>query len=394
MEKVFARVSSSSPLSVAVARTSQSPFPLYAINIKNTIKMDDLKKLIEEAMKKAKSEMKDVNILIAGRTGVGKSTLINAVFEGNFATTGSGKPITQKITEIRKEGIPIVLTDTKGLEIQDYEEIKNELQQYIKNKNNDANPNNHIHMAWICIDENSRRIEDAEIDLCNFLSERVPVIGVITKALHDDGFRNEVRKHFTNAKNIVRVNSVTFNIGENKVPITGLNELVDLSMEILPEAQRNAFAVAQKVDMKQRINRAHKIVAGSALTAAGAGAIPIPFSDAATLVPIQVGMLAGISYVFGLNTDKALLSTLVSSTITGVGATFVGRTIVANIAKFFPGIGSAAGAAISGATAAAVTTLFGETYIKTLELLLKNNSIESITIVDITNEFKKQLKIN
>jgi uncharacterized protein (DUF697 family) len=135
-------------------------------------------------------------------------------------------------------------------------------------------------------------------------------------------------------------------------------------------------------------------LAGSALTAAGAGAIPIPFSDAATLVPIQVGMLAGISYVFGLNTDKALLSTLVSSTITGVGATFVGRTIVANIAKFFPGIGSAAGAAISGATAAAVTTLFGETYIKTLELLLKNNSIESITIVDITNEFKKQLKIN
>ncbi len=28
MEKVFARVSLSSPLSVAVARTSQSPFPL------------------------------------------------------------------------------------------------------------------------------------------------------------------------------------------------------------------------------------------------------------------------------------------------------------------------------------------------------------------------------
>ena len=40
MEKVFARVSLSSPLSVAVARTSQSPFPLPAIvkptAIKNT----------------------------------------------------------------------------------------------------------------------------------------------------------------------------------------------------------------------------------------------------------------------------------------------------------------------------------------------------------------------
>jgi len=31
MEKVFARVSLSSPLSVAVARTSQSPFPLCVI---------------------------------------------------------------------------------------------------------------------------------------------------------------------------------------------------------------------------------------------------------------------------------------------------------------------------------------------------------------------------
>jgi hypothetical protein len=33
MEKVFASVRFSSPLSVAVARTSQSPFPLAAIDL-------------------------------------------------------------------------------------------------------------------------------------------------------------------------------------------------------------------------------------------------------------------------------------------------------------------------------------------------------------------------
>jgi len=48
-----------------------------------------------------------VNILIAGRTGVGKSTLINAVFQGNFATTGQGRPVTQSTREIKKEGIPL-----------------------------------------------------------------------------------------------------------------------------------------------------------------------------------------------------------------------------------------------------------------------------------------------
>lgn len=355
--------------------------------------MEDLQKIIEEAMKKAKSKINDVNIIIAGKTGVGKSTLINAVFEGNFATTGSGKPITKKITEIRKEGIPIVLTDTKGLEIQDYKQIREELEHYITLKNSDSNPNHHIHMAWICIDENSRRIEDAEIDLCNYLAHKMPVIGVITKAIHDDGFRRTVQEYLPQAKNIVRVNSLAFDIGNIKIPISGLEDLVALSMEILPEAQRNAFAAAQKIDIKQKANRAHKIVATAALSAAGTGVIPIPFSDAVAIVPIQVGMLAAISYAFGLKTDKALLSTLVSSTITGTGATFVGRTIVANIAKFFPGLGTVAGSAISGATAAAVTTVFGEAYIKSLELLLHDKTADEINMMDITAELKKQLKL-
>jgi len=34
------------------------------------------------------------NVLIAGRTGVGKSTLINSVFHGRMAATGQGKPVT------------------------------------------------------------------------------------------------------------------------------------------------------------------------------------------------------------------------------------------------------------------------------------------------------------
>lgn len=355
--------------------------------------MENLKKIIEDAMNVAKANINDVNIIIAGKTGVGKSTLINAIFEGNLATTGSGKPVTSKIAEYRKEGIPIVLTDTKGLEIQDYQEIISELEKYITTKNNDSNPNNHIHMAWVCIDEGSRRIEDAEIHLCEFLSSKIPVIGVITKAISDEGFRRKVQECLPTCKNVVRVNSLPIPFNEFTIPVSGLEDLVELSMEILPEAQRNAFAMAQKVDLKQKIKRAHKIVAASAITAAGAAAVPIPFSDAMAIVPIQVTMLAGISYSFGLKTDKALLSTLVSSTITGASASFLGRTIVANIFKFFPGIGSGVGGAISGTVAATLTTIFGEAYIKTLEISLKNKNVDELNMDDITAEFKKQLKI-
>lgn len=352
--------------------------------------MTNLDDIIKEAMQKAKGKMKKVNILIAGKTGVGKSTLVNGVFDDNLATTGSGKPVTQNITEYKKEDLPIILTDTKGLEIQDYKNIITDLENYINTKNNDSNPENHVHLAWICIDENSRRIEDAEIELTNFLNTKIPVIAVITKAINDDGFKQKAKQLLPNARNVVRVNSISFNIGEIKIPKSGLNDLVELSMELLPEAQRNSFAAAQKVDISQKVKRSHKIVATAALTAATAAATPIPFSDAITIIPIQVSMLAGISYAFGLKTDKALLLTLVSSTITGAGASLAGRTIVSNLVKFIPGLGSIAGGAISATVAATLTTLFGEAYIRTLEVLSKKGDIN---MNDVTEEFKKQLKL-
>jgi predicted GTPase len=54
----------------------------------------DLNDIIRKAVETAFKELSTVTVLIAGRTGVGKSTLINAVFAGNMATTGQGRPIT------------------------------------------------------------------------------------------------------------------------------------------------------------------------------------------------------------------------------------------------------------------------------------------------------------
>jgi predicted GTPase len=56
--------------------------------------INNIGEIIENAINKAERDRGEVNILIAGKTGVGKSTLINAVFQGNFATTGQGKPVT------------------------------------------------------------------------------------------------------------------------------------------------------------------------------------------------------------------------------------------------------------------------------------------------------------
>jgi uncharacterized protein (DUF697 family) len=169
-----------------------------------------------------------------------------------------------------------------------------------------------------------------------------------------------------------------------------LVELVDLTMELVPEGQRRAFAAAQKVSIEQKRQRAHLIVAGAAASAATVGATPIPFSDAALIVPIQVGMIAGITATFGLSFNEGFLGSLVGSMVTGTGATLAGRSIVSGLLKFIPGVGSAVGGAIAASTAAAVTTAFGEAYIATLVGLFARNEGEPPSTAEVLEAFREQ----
>ena len=61
--------------------------------------------------------LKNLNIIVAGKTGVGKSTLINSMFRENLAETGIGKPVTQHMRKISKKGVPLNIYDTKGFEL-------------------------------------------------------------------------------------------------------------------------------------------------------------------------------------------------------------------------------------------------------------------------------------
>jgi uncharacterized protein (DUF697 family) len=141
-------------------------------------------------------------------------------------------------------------------------------------------------------------------------------------------------------------------------------------MTLIPEGHQTAFVAAQRVSIELKQRRARAVIATATAAAAAVGATPIPFADAALLVPIQIGMLVGISATFGLDVDDAFFGTLVTSVTGTVGATLAGRAIVGSLFKFIPGIGSAAGGAITGATAAALTTTLGQAYIRVLLRLL------------------------
>jgi uncharacterized protein (DUF697 family) len=348
---------------------------------------------IQDAMQSAGKEQGHVNILIAGRSGVGKSTLINSVFEGNFANTGQGRPVTQEARELTKEGIPLTIIDSKGLEMADYADSFKQLEDEVSRRNiNETDPNRHIHVAWLCIHEDGRRVEPAEIMLHKMLARYMPVIGVITKARSDNGFKSVVEGLLPETRNIVRVRALAEELDEGIVlqPM-GLKELVELTVGVIPEAVQRAFAAAQKVSMQLKKDMANKIVVTAAAAAGAAGLTPIPFSDAAVIVPIQIGMLAKISSIFGVSIEGGLLKSLLFTLVGTTGATIAGRAIVSSLLKFVPGIGTAAGAAISGATAATLTTTLGKIFISTMESVCNKVGDTPPSQEDIVREFKKEL---
>lgn len=358
------------------------------------MKADEFAKIIADALKEAKEERGKINVLIAGRTGVGKSTLINSIFQGEMAKTGQGEPVTKTTLKITKEGIPLAIWDTRGLEMAAFEETIEELERVVVDQAKHTDYFEHIHVAWICIHEDGRRVEDAEVKLHEMLAAHMPVIGVITKARSDQGFRVEVQRLLPKAKNVVRVRALKEELDEGTIlqPM-GLEDLAKLTSEVIPVAIKRAFAAAQTADLQQKKDEAAQIVTIAVTAAGAAAATPIPFSDAIALVPIQVGMLAKISSVFGLNTSEDSLKTIVAIIAGTAGATLIGRAIVSNLLKFIPGGGSLLGGAISAATAISITAALGNIYIETLAYLFEKSQGEVPANEDIEREIKRRFEI-
>ena len=344
-------------------------------------------------IEKALRDMGMCNVLIAGRTGVGKSTLINRIFHGRMAATGQGKPVTKVARLISKEGVPLRIWDTRGLELADFEETLDELTRLVDRRASDPDPKHHIHVAWLCLNEDGRRVQDAERQLCRKLGQHMPVLGVITKARSDEGFRAEVQGLLPEVKNVVRVRAIaeTFDDGHTLRPM-GLEDLVEATMLLLPEANRRAFAAAQIVSLRHKKQQAHLIVFSSTGSAAAAAAIPVPFADAAVLVPIQVGMLARLSALYGLVVTRPLVSGLVTAAIGPLVATMGGRAIVANLLKLLPGAGTVLGGVISATTAAMLTTALGEIYIAALDSVFAKSGGDMPEAAKVAAEFKKRAK--
>jgi len=349
--------------------------------------LDDIQKHYEEERQK----MGHVNIAVIGKTGVGKSTLLNAVFKEDFAETGIGRPVTQHSKEYTKEGSLVSILDTVGFELENYQTILQELKDTIKARKT-ADPRTHIHVVWFCVRSYDQRFEDAERHFVEELSKEIPVVIVMTQCERkNQEFYDKIKADAPSARNVVRVLAQDIiEDGRVEKKAYGLDDLTEATYQLIPEAMQSAFASAQKINLQLKSKSARKTIAAAA-TAAGAVCVtPLPFADSVALAPIQIGMLARITHIMGLDLSTGFVTTLVTSAAGVAGATYAGRAIVTGLLKFIPGVGTILGAVIGAGTAVALTTAMGEAYLKALNVVLSASKTPSIE--DISGAFMKAMK--
>lgn len=150
---------------------------------------------------------------------------------------------------------------------------------------------------------------------------------------------------------------------------------------------------------QEMLETADNVVLGFVAATGATGAIPIPFADAPLLVGEQIAMMAAINAVFKMDIGKDALKSLAVTAVGVGGAAVVGKTIVSNLLKFIPGIGSVAGGAISATTAGVITLALGKAYIQVCKMIkmgkLDQSDLSQKTGSDaLTTALKEQLKQN
>ena len=305
----------------------------------------------EEERKKYKRP----NILICGYTGAGKTSIIQALLGKDLVPDNEIKDAERGTMDYKRyENELIGIWDSMGLEPkkgeQDFIRMTEEFIRERQDKSN--NVDDHIHIFWYVISAGIERITETDLKIISIFPKESTLI-IISKI--DKDTRNKTVEAYK--KKLIGEG----NISEDKIIYTtdieggsrGIMELYEKSLEILPEAYKTAFEEAQRIDIEKAVNKVKEknkaaagIIFGATAGAGTAAAVPIPLSDAAIITPIQIGMIAGLAALYGLNQEQLKHQAL------PLVARTVGMITAAGIVKLIPFAGvvnSAVAVLITGA---------------------------------------------
>eukprot|EP01090_Pellita_catalonica_P019492 TRINITY_DN6662_c0_g1_i1.p1 TRINITY_DN6662_c0_g1~~TRINITY_DN6662_c0_g1_i1.p1 ORF type:complete len:625 (+),score=102.54 TRINITY_DN6662_c0_g1_i1:62-1876(+) len=257
----------------------------------------------KDAYDEVSRELRKPNVLLTGIIGSGKSSFINALFHDDIAPVGSGTSVTKHFDRYAPKNHPIVLFDSKGLEIGKSKEFIDSTNEFFReHKKKGGDISNCVHVVWYIVNSAMARFQDFEKDICHQLFRRIPIVFVLNKAdLSSVAQRAALRKEISamnleNCFGIFDTVCLSSTVAEFKNKMeecpsclsdeisisrkknimicdkcshkqslmqpNGLIDVIKATISLLPVLARDSFIAAQKVSIEAKQVRAQGIIVG------------------------------------------------------------------------------------------------------------------------------------
>ena len=140
------------------------------------------------------------NVLVMGKTGTGKSTLLNYICDADLAQTGAGKPVTGEgiydyVVKINNQDVRIF--DSWGIEAGKVDRWKDLIRKSLKDHGVQKSVKDWFHSVIYCVQAGGSRVEDIDVEIIRqFLSDGYKITIVLTKAdqLDDENDRGKMKE--------------------------------------------------------------------------------------------------------------------------------------------------------------------------------------------------------